>query len=153
MQVQHIMLISQHAEKDLERSADNVTMWIGFEYEPSQDGKPWPSEISYMIHIIPSEEASSMTEDDFVKEDIPSIFSVSVRYAVQFASNDEQADEKSLGAEVMASWPYVRADLVDLFRLHGMSTMLIPANPSMHVALAQEQEEGQQEEDKPEVSE
>lgn len=139
MQVQHIMLISQHAEKDLERSADNVTMWIGFEYEPAQDDKPWPSEIVYVIHIVPSEVAASMTEDDYTKEDIPSIFSVSVRYAVSFSSDDEQTDEKALGAEVAASWPYVRADLVNLFRLHGMSAMLLPATPSMHASFNQEE--------------
>lgn len=140
MRIQHIMLISQHAEKDIERSVDNVTMWIDFDCEPSQGGKPWPFEISYVIHIVPSEEAASMVGTDYTKEDIPSIFTVSVRYAVQFSSDDEQEDGKTLGAEVAASWPYARADLVNLFRLHGMSTMLLPATtPPMQASLNQEE--------------
>ncbi|MCH4835338.1 hypothetical protein LF919_05415 [Bifidobacterium pseudolongum] len=134
MQLEQIMLMEQHSTNDIATPLGNeCTVDISYAGTPSPDGKPWPYEITYTIKIIPAAQTDAVHEPGGDAEEPAPKFKVALHYAARFSSEDGLAHDDALKAEASTAWPYARADFVQVFRLHGMPSDLIPAIPDLYV--------------------
>lgn len=141
MRLDQIMLIGQHSTKDIATAtSSNVAVSISYAGTPSPEGKPWPYEITYTVQVFDGDRRPEPQDDDATDTLAPR-FEAEVHYAAQFLSEEELSQEDSLETEAMLAWPYARADLVQLLRLHDMPTALIPAVPSLHPDPVQDEPE------------